>query len=231
MDFIYHQIGFKDNDSTRVRVHYTIRQILLRLRNYTDNGPIPMYGPMRFIPIADSESGRKVTEVLEVLEKNKILQFRHVNNSPALLFEIFVTNRYKLDLLLAEAKWLGEPKEERSDAPKIDNLVFYDLKSGRGLVNGNAIYLRGRNKKLFKHLFVAAPDPVKKDLLLGAAMIGHKYDDKKYAINDAFSALRSACKVDKSVISLSGDVGKLNAKAFPLSVQLFEDTFGTDKKQ
>ncbi|HSW37742.1 MAG TPA: hypothetical protein VLG37_05260 [Candidatus Saccharimonadales bacterium] len=231
MNLIYHQIGFSDDDATRVNVHYTVRQMLWRLRNYTDNGPIPMDGPMRFIPVADSERGRKVMEVLEVLEKNKILLFRHVNKSPALLFEIFVTNRYKLDLLLAEAKWLGESKEKRSNPPKIDNLVYYDSKSGRGLVNGNTVYLRGRNKKVFKHLFVSAPNPVSKDSLQGAVMIGHKSDDKKQAMNDAFSALRKACKVDKSVIYLREDGGRLNAKVFPLSVQLFEDAFGTEAEQ
>lgn len=231
MDFIYHQLGFNNDENTRVQVHYTITQILWRLRNYSDNGPIPMDGPMRFIPIADSEIGRKTKEIINNLAKHKIILFHHNNNSHVLLFEIFVINRYKLELLLAETKWLGEQEEKRSKAPKIDNLVYYDLKSGRGLVNGNTVYLRGRNKKVFKHLFETAPNAVNRDLLQGAAMISHRDDDKKYAINDAFSALRKACKVNKTVISIDSAGGRLNAKVFPLSVQLFEEAFGLEEKQ
>lgn len=214
MNLIYQQIGFSDDDKTRVKVHYTVRQILWRLRNYNDNGPIPMEGPLRFIPVMDSEGGRKIMEILEVLEKHNILVFRHTNNSPALLFEIFVTNRYKLELLLAETKWLGKPEDKRSEVPKIDNLVYYDSKSGRGLVNGNPVYLRGRNKKVFKPLFEAAPNPVDKQSLKVPVMTDHKDYDTKYAMNDAFSALRKACKVDKTVIFLREDGGRLNLSKF-----------------
>jgi len=231
MILTYHQIGFADDDKTRVQVHYTVRQILWRLRNYNDNGPIPMDGPKKFIPVADSESGRKTKEIIETLEKHKILLFRHADKSPALLFEIFVTNRYKLELLLAEAKWLGELEEKRSEAPEIDNLVYYDLESGRGLVNGNPVFLRGRNKKVFKPLFNAAPNPVDKESLKGPVATDHKDDSLKYATQDAFNLLRKACKVDKTVISLGQDGGRLHAKVFPLSVQLFEDTFSTEEKQ
>lgn len=183
---------------------------------------------MRFIPVADTESGRKTKEILETLEKHKILLFRHADKSPALLFEIFVTNRYKLELLLAETKWLGELEEKRSEAPKIDNLVYYDLESGRGLVNGNPVFLRGRNKKVFKLLFSTAPEPVDKDSLKVAVLTDHKDDPLKYATQDAFNLVRKACKADKTLISLGQDGGRLNAKVFPLSVQLFEDTFGTE---
>ncbi len=231
MNLLYHQVGFVYDDKTRVKVHYTVQQILWRLRNYSDNGPIPMGGPLRFIPAMDSKDGRKIMEILEILAEHNILLFRHSDKSPALLFEIFVTNRYKLELLLAETKWLGKPEDKRSDDPKIDNLVYYDLKSGRGLVNGNPVFLRGRSKKVFKALFNAAPNTVDKPSLKGPVMTGHKYDDTKYAMNDAFSALRKACKVDKSVIFLREDGGRLNAKTFPLSVQLFEEAFGKEIKQ
>ena len=230
MNLLYHQIGFSDDDKTRVQVHYIVRQILWRLRNYNDNGPIPMEGPMRFIPVADTKSGRKTKEILEALEKQKILLFRHSDKSPALLFEIFVTNRYKLELLLAETKWLGKAEDKRSESPKIENIVYYDLKSGRGLVNGNPVYLRGRNKKVFKPLFEASPNPVDKQSLKGPVMTNHKDDPTKYAMNDAFSSLRKACKVDKTVITLGSGGGKLNAKVFPLSVQLFEEAFGAEEK-
>ena len=231
MILTYHQIGFADDDKTRVQVHFTVRQILWRLRNYNDNGPIPMDGPMRFIPVADSESGRKTKEIIEILEKHKILLFRHTDKSPALLFEIFVTNRYKLELLLAETKWLTDEVDQiyENPPPRIDNLVYYDVTSGRGLVNGNPVYLKGRNKKLFKALFLAAPDSVNKKSLEGIARHEHKSDPLKSAMNDSFSLLRKACKVDNTVIIQSINSGKLDAKVFPLSVQLFQDTFGTDK--
>ena len=229
MNLIYHQLGFEDDESTRVLVHKTVRQILWRLRNYNDNGPIPMEGPLKVIPVADSKAGRKTMVIIEILEKHKILLFKHTDNHPALLFEIFVTNRYKLELLLAEAKWLREPVNKRGEEPKIDNLVYYDPKSGRGLVNGNPVFLRGRNKKVFKVLFEATPNPVDKQILRGPVMTDHKDDDVKYAMNDAFSAVRKACKVDKNVIFLRGDSGWLNAMVFPLTVQLFEDAFGADE--
>lgn len=230
MNLLYHQIGFSDDDKTRVQVHYTVRQILWRLRNYNDNGPIPMEGPLRFIPVADSKSGHETKVIIEALEKHNILLFRHVDKSPALLFEIFITNRYKLELLLAETKWLGEAEDKRSEAPKIENLVYYDMKSGRGLVNGNPVYLRGRNKKVFKPLFELAPNPIDKQSLKGPVMTDHRDDNTKYAMNDAFSSLRKACKVDKTVIFLREDGGRLNAKVFPLSVQLFEEAFGVEEK-
>jgi len=146
-----------------------------------------------------------------------------------LLFRIFVTNRYKLELLFAEVKWLALKKEERSIKPNTDNLAYYDPNSGRGLVNGNPVYLRGRSKKLFNALFGSAPNPVPKELLKNIAMIDHKDNDLKYAMNDSFSALRKACKVDKSVIFLREDGGRLNAQVFPLAIQLFDNSFGAEE--
>lgn len=123
-----------------------------------------------------------------------------------------------------------KPEDKRNESLKIENLVYYDLKSGRGLVNGNPVYLRGRNKKVFKPLFEVAPNPVDKQLLKGPVMTDHKDDPIKYATNDAFGSLHKACKVDKAVITLGSDGGRLNAKVFPLSVQLFEEAFGVEEK-
>jgi hypothetical protein len=91
------------------------------------------------------------------------------------------------------------------------------------------VNLKGRNRKLFNALFLSAPNSVDRALLIGIAKLGHKDDDSKQAMHDAFSAVRKACKVDSSVMSVHGDSCKLDAKVFPLSFQLFQNTYGKSK--
>lgn len=144
-----------------------------------------------------------------------------------------VINRYAFEeLLLAlqkiDAKLSNYDGYEKSiEEETVPNLAYYDTVSGIGMVNGNPVHLKGRNRRLFNALFLAAPHSVNKENLKGIVRYRHKDDPIKYAMNDAFSAVRKACKVDKSVIMQRGDTGKLNAKVFPLSFQLFQNTYGT----
>jgi hypothetical protein len=85
------------------------------------------------------------------------------------------------------------------------------------------------DKRLFKALFLAAPNTIDRETVERIAGYGHKDDPIKYAVNDAFSSLRKACGgVDKTVITQVGGY-KLNAKVFPLSFQLFQNTYGNQK--
>jgi hypothetical protein len=239
MDLLCKQIGLNVEGEARITTSFMIRTILKGLRGYTDNGPIGLNGPSRLRTGIDAVSDpdyEVFMKVLNTLANNKILLFifpypNYKGPSWGSFKEIsvFVTNRYKLELLYSELKWLGEPKDKRSEAPHAENLVYYDVKSGRGMVNGNKVYLKGRNRKLFNVLFSTAPNTVDKKSLEGIARLGHKSDSLKYAMNDSFSLVRKACKVDNTVIVQQSDSAKLNAKTYPLSIQQIEYTFEVKK--
>lgn len=225
MDLLCKQIGLNIEGEHREVAYGTTSQILLRLRGYTDNGPILIFGPGRLPPEIDQEGDSEYKiflAVLDILATHNIINYKLKNpnyrgsrTDVSKEFSVIVTNRYKLERLRAELKWIGEPESNRSGAPQVDNLVYYNPLSGHGFVNGNKVRLKGRNRKLFKALSDTAPDPVLRKNLEGIARLGHKDDDLKYAMNDAFSALRKACKVNKSVIYLRDDGGRLDANVFP----------------
>lgn len=138
--------------------------------------------------------------------------------------ELFLTLQ-KIDARLTNYDGYDESIEDET----VPNLAYYDLDSGRGLVNGHAVYLKGRNKKLFKALFLAAPNVIDRATMEVIAKTDHKDDPIKYAINDAISALRKACGgVDNKVITQVGGY-RLDAIVFPLSFQLFQNTYGNQK--
>lgn len=237
MDLLCKQIGLNTEGEARGITYFTIRTILRGLRGYTDNGPIGVNGPGRLRTGIDAEGDpdyETFINVLNTLANHKIILFtfpwpnyKGPNRGNFKEVSVFATNRYKLELLNAELKWLGEREDKRSEAPHTENLVYYDVKSGRGLVNGNKVYLKGRNKKLFNALFATAPNSVDKKSLEGIARLGHKSDSLKYAMNDSFSLVRKACKVDNTVIVQQSDSAKLNAKVYPLTIQQIEYTFET----
>jgi len=140
-------------------------------------------------------------------------------------YMVTIINRYAFEELLLtlqkiDARLTNYDGYDKSiENETVPNLAYYDIDSGRGIVNGNVVNLKGRNKKLFNALFLAAPTAI------DIAKIGHKDDPIKYAVNDAFSAIRKACGgVDKTVIAQVGGY-RLNAKVFPLSFQLFQNTY------
>jgi hypothetical protein len=150
-------------------------------------------------------------------------------------YMVTIINRYAFEELLLtlqkiDARLTNYDGYDKSiEDETVSNLAYYDKSSGRGIVNGHVVNLKGRNKKLFDALFLAAPNPVDRATIERIAKYQHRDDPLKYAVNDAFSALRKACGgVDKTVITQVGGY-RLNAKVFPLSFQLFQNTYGNKK--
>ena len=150
-------------------------------------------------------------------------------------YMVTIINRYAFEELLLALQKIDarhtnyDGYETTIENETVPNLVYYDLDSGRGLVNGNVVNLRGRNKRLFKALFLAAPNTIDRETVERIAKYDHKDDPIKYAVNDAFSSLRKACGgVDNTVIRQVGGY-RLNAKVFPLSFQLFQNTYGNQQ--
>jgi len=177
-------------------------------------------------------------------EGTKVIELRYLEDynyipigSQGNEYLISIINRYAFEeLMLAlmkiEARDTNYDGYDKSIVDeKLDNLVYYDTTSGRGIVNGKNVFLRGRNRRLFNALFLSAPNPVNKSSLLTIAKSQKKYTDESniYVVNDAFSLVRKACKVDSSVISLKGNSGRLDAKVFPLSFQFPQKDFRAPK--
>lgn len=178
-----------------------------------------------------------LAEGAAIIELKYLDDFKHIPiGSNGHDYMVTIINRYAFeDLLLAlqkiDARLSNYDGYDKSiEDETVPNLVYYDIDTGRGIVNGNVVNLLRRNgkrnKKLFDALFLAAPNSIGRETVERIAKIDHKDDSLKYAINDAFSALRKACGgVDNTVITQVGGY-KLNAKVFPLSFQLFQNTYG-----
>lgn len=212
----------------------TMYAIAYQLGGLADNHPVI---------VADSGNSsdrlvclRLLAEEMKIIGLKYMEDFTHVPiGSNGEDYMVTITNRYAFEeLLLAlqkmDAQLTNYDGYDRSiDDEIVPNLAYYNTNTGRGIVNGNTVYLRGRNKRLFNALFLAAPNSIDKTLLEGIAKVGHKNDPLKYAMNDAFSAVRKACKVDNSVILQRKGAGRLNAQVFPLSFQFFHNTYGNTK--
>ncbi len=232
MDLLCKQVGLNLEGGARKDTHFMIRQILSGLRGYNDNGPIGLNGPGRLRTGIDAEGDSDYAifmAALSTLATHQIILFkfkhpnyRGSNRATFKEFSILVTNRYKLERLYAELKWLGEPEDKRSEAPQVDNLVFYNPVSGRGLVNGKPIYFkkskptnRLKPKEIFDLLFAGAPNPVLRDRLTTTLRLGKEAHDESDRLNDSFNNLRKRCGVTNNVISLH-DSGVLNAITVPI---------------
>lgn len=232
MDLLCEQIGLSTDGETIKETHGLISRILLRLRGYSDNGPIRIEAPGRLPEELDPEANHDYEvflATLNTLANHKIIVFKpeYLNRKrPGTNmyrdFSIFVTNRYELERLKAELKWLGEPKDKRSNTPHVDNLVFYNPLSGEGLVNGKYIRFKKskprskvKAKELFDLLFASAPNPVPREKLIATLRLGKNAHDESDRITQAFSNIRRRCGIDKNVISLN-DSGLLNAITVPI---------------
>lgn len=223
MSFIYQQIELDVEGQSRVSAYMIIHQIIMRLRDYSDNGPIEVDGPVRFVPLVKSKRGHEMGAVLEKLAKHNIIMYKQAENSTALLHRVFVTNRYRLELLHAELKWLGEPEDKRSEAPHVDNLVYYNPLSGRGSVNGKSIYLnkskrnnKVKAKEIFDLLFANAPNPVPRRKIADKLGLDKYAPEESDRITQALSNLRRRCGVTKNVIYMQQKSGVLNAIVVPI---------------
>lgn len=142
-------------------------------------------------------------------------------------YSVSVINRYIFEDVMRELSQMNakltnyEGYDKSIDNETTPNMVYYDMITGRGLVNGRSVNLTGRNKSLFKELFLAAPNSIPDSTFVKIAKsYSHDTLGDKYARNDAISALRKACKkADNSVIVQIGGA-RLNALTFPLSAQL-----------
>ena len=179
---------------------------------------------------------RWLAEDAAIIEMKYMEDFKYVAaGSTEQDYMVTIINRYNFEELLLTLQKVnarltnydGYDKSIEDEAAP--NLAFYDKGSGRGIVNGHVVNLKGRNKKLFDALFLAAPNPIDSATVKRIAMYRHQDDPIKYAVNDAFSLLRKACGgVDSSVIAQVGGY-RLNAKVFPLSFQLFQNTYSNKK--
>lgn len=179
---------------------------------------------------------------LEWLTEGAIIDLKHMEDykyvaagSDGHDYMVTIINRYAFEELLltlqkTDARLNNYDGYEKSiEDETVPNLAYYDLDSGRGIVNGHVVKLSGRSKKLFNVLFLAAPNTIDRATVERIAKFRHQDDPIKYAVNDAFSALRKACGgVGKTVIAQIGGY-KLNAKVFPLSFQLFQNTYGSEQ--
>lgn len=242
MSFVYQQIGLNVSGDSRVSAYYIINQILWKLRDYSDNGPIDANKTVTGTLGVMNHDGKRIKAVhstLEILAKNKIIVFNasytDIRNRPAdnlVRYSVFVTNRYKLELLRAELKWLAKPEEKRSPKPTVDDIVYYDIVTGEILINGLHKTLKKRNKKLLDVLFTASPEYVARNKLVTIARSENRYanEPSKTVVTEAFTNLRKICGVNKDVIGLNANKGgKLIAFTYPLSAQVPPPDFLTDQ--
>lgn len=178
-----------------------------------------------------------LAEGATIIELKYLDEFKYIPiNSNGDDYMVTIINRYAFEELLLALQKIDarmnkyDGYDKTIDDETVPNLVYYDIDSGRGIVNGNVVNLKRRNgkrsKKLFDSLFLAAPNSIDRETVERIAKIDHKDDPLKYAVNDAFSTLRKACGgVDSTVIAQIGGY-RLNAKVFPLSFQLFQNTYG-----
>jgi len=222
MDFIYQQIGLDDSQLQEV-ANDVIDRIKNELHSYKDNGPFDVnLGNL-------SEHGFE--KILETLGEHEIILYDYWRNDYADNEDeqegcrIFVTNRYKLELLSAELVWLARPEQEKgpddNTAPYEDDVIYYDTKTGEMFFNGLHKTLKKRNKALMDLLFTASPNYAPRNKLLAIARSG-KYANQptKLVVTEAFTNLRKVCGVKAHTISLDSNGSRLNAETYPLSAQL-----------
>lgn len=202
-------------DKYRSTMTYIVRYVLSVLNGYSDY--------VATLPI-DEEVNMPLYEAverywcLEYLAQNKIAKYAENKNSDV----ISVINRYNLEVLALILN------DEKDNITKLPNLVYYQPTTGRGFVNGNPIKLKKLNKRLFDTLFMAAPEPASRDKLRKAIRSGRDRNTAgSYDIDQAFSNLRKACKVNSKVITLR-DSGFLNAMVFKLEDSFFSNDYPTD---
>lgn len=151
---------------------------------------------------------------LEFLQSNGIIHY----SIEEYLYRITVTNRYRLEQLISELKWieLHTEKQTLEDWVKVENTAYYERSTGNVLINGNRKTLKGTNKKLFDALFDASPEFASRRKLLSIVRSKKSEQSSKIVLNEALSNLRKVCGVTAKVITLNKDGGILYARCFKL---------------
>jgi hypothetical protein len=194
---------------------------------------ITVFSPMRnFIEnnldliVGDPSKPNEYTIGLDILQKNEVITYTRIQQRKSeLLYNVRVINRYNLELLNVELHTLRTiPDRLLVDRaiplPHVPNVTYYDLRSGEIIINGKVNTLRKTNKKLFDALFIAHPERASRNELLKIIGVTRTDKSRKIALNDAFSNLRSACGVKARIITLNDEGGRLNGRAYQLSIQL-----------
>lgn len=122
-------------------------------------------------------------------------------------WRIAIENRYALEEFARE---LGVVNDT------LPNLVYYDVETGTGLINGNSFALKKNNKKLFDLIFNSANTPVSRKVIwkaMGNRTNPKQNDQDSRELNEKISNLRKVCKTDASVITVNNDV-TLKAEAY-----------------
>lgn len=233
MNLLCQQIGLNTEGEARDATYYTVRQILKGLRNYNDGGPVSMNGPGRLRTGIDAEGDPDYAvfmATLNTLVNQEIILFKFTNTNYTgrdratfKEFSVFVINRYKLELLHAELKWLRQGEDKRTAAPHVANLVYYNPLSGKGSVNGKPILLRKSKRKnmvkakeIFDLLFASAPNPVPRQKIAEKLGLDKNSPDETDRITQALSNLRRRCGVTKSVIYMRQGSAVLDAIIVPI---------------
>lgn len=163
---------------------------------------------------------------LKLLSNYKIITYIvRKDRESELVYWIQIVNRYNLETLYRELEVLRRnPKrlkvERKPVLPRLPNMAFYELRTGKIIINGKVNTLRKTNKRLFDALFIAYPDYADRDELLKIVGASKRDVSSKIALNEAFSNLRNACGVTAKIIGVSSQGSKLNARSYPLSTQL-----------
>lgn len=122
-------------------------------------------------------------------------------------WRIAINNRYKLEKLARE---LGVVNDA------LPNLVYYDIETGSGFINGKSVTLKKTNKKLFDLLFNNANSFVSRKVIwkaMGNRTNPKQNDTDSHDLNEKISNLRKVCKTDASVIAVNDGV-ILKAEAY-----------------
>lgn len=190
-------------DDLTPHLRLLVADILRRLHGYNDNFAIVDRFEARTTDgkqIKENQDMRKYA--LEALIHMELITVEGQGR-----WRIAIENRYALETLARELKVVNDT---------LPNLIFYDITTGNGLINGKPVSLKKLNKKLFDMLFTAPHNQVDRNAIWKA--LGNRVNIKannidSLVLNEKISNLRKACRTDASVIFID-KVVTLNAEIF-----------------
>ena len=213
-----------------LRVIETVDQISAGLHGYDDNGPVRVSIRPNPNPERD-EDGKQIIPgdraTLRMLADHKVVTYEYTRtklitdtSKKSLTCNVAVINRYLFERLLVEIDQRYSNRFTKlGHSPVVDDLIYYDIKTGEILINGLHKTLAKRNKELLDELFAAWPGYAPRKRM---ATIARKYtkSETAYTVSEAFTNLRKVCGVNSEIIGLDGNGGRLNAYVYPLESQL-----------
>lgn len=236
MTSLVQQFGI-DNLPT-LRVLETIDQISVGLHGYDDNGPVRVSIRPNPNPKSD-ERGRRIIPgdraTLRTLADHKVIIYEYTRtklitdgSKNSLVCNVHVIDRYKFEQLVVELDQRHSNHFTKlGHSLVVDDLIYYDIKTGEILINGLHKTLGKRNKELFDELFAASPNYAPRKRI---STIARKYtkSPSAYTVSEAFTNLRKVCGVNAQIIELDSTGGRLNAFVYPLELQFPSANFSTE---